>query len=146
MNQVSKQFAAKLVKFRRISEQPRVVVCDRLNISNTTYSRMRAILRTEAGGKTKQERFAEVLGQIEAFIGQGDPLLFSGATIARAVGCSEGQANRARQVIVRNRAPLVVVAPKDELAEAKPPKPPKLFWTIGDRLFCEHRQPQEVGA
>lgn len=146
MNQVSKQFAAKLVKFRRISEQPRAVVCERLNVSNTTYSRMRAILRTEKGGKTKQERFNELLGQVDAFIGPRDPLLFSGVTIARAVGCSEGQANRARQVIIRRRTPLATVAPKAELAEAKPPKPPRLFWTIGDRLFCEHRRPQEVSA
>jgi hypothetical protein len=143
---MSKEFLAKLVKFRRIAGQPRAVVCDRLDISHTTYSRMAAILRSEAGGKTKQERFAEVLLQVEQFIGDGDPHLVSGVTIARAVGCSEGQANRARQVITRKRA-LPVTAPNSAWSvDPKPKKPSKLFWTIGDRLFCEHRQPQEVGS
>jgi len=147
VNGMSKQFLAKLVKFRRIAGQPRAVVCDRLEISNSTYGRMSAILRNEAGGKTKQQRFLEVLAQVEAFVGDGDPHLISGVTIAKAVGCSEGQANRARQAIMRKRA-QPVTAPKvawpDE--DPKPPKPAKLFWTIGDRLFCEHRQPQEVGS
>ena len=146
MNGMSKQFLAKLVKFRRIAGQPRAVVCDRLGISHTTYGRMSSILRNEKGGKTKQERFLEVLAQVEAFIGDGDPHLISGVTIAKAVGCSEGQANRARQTIMRKRA-LPVTAPRAVWpAEPKPPKPAKLFWTIGSRLFCEHRQPQEVGA
>jgi hypothetical protein len=105
---------------------------------------MAAILRSETGGKTRQQRFAEVLEQVEAFVGDGDPHLVSGVTIARAVGCSEGQANRARQTIMRNRAMPVVAAKATWPAEPKPKKPAKLFWTIGDRLFCEHRQPQEV--
>ena len=146
MNGMSKLFLAKLVKFRRIAGQPRAVVCDRLGISHTTYTRMAAILRSETGGKTRQQRFAEVLEQVEAFIGEGDPHLVSGVTIARAVGCSEGQANRARQTVMRKRAMPVAAAKVALPADPKPKKPAKLFWTIGDRLFCEHRQPQEVGA
>lgn len=145
VNGMSKQFLAKLVKFRRIAGQPRAVVCDRLDISHSTYSRMMAILRSEAGGKTKQQRFLEVLEQVEAFIGEGDPHMVSGVAIARAVGCSEGQANRARQTIMRKRSLPVTVAKAAWPADPKPKRPPKLFWTIGDRLFCEHRQPQEVG-
>jgi hypothetical protein len=129
-----------------MDDKRRSTVCDVMKISQKTHLRMLAAIRAETGTLTKAERFREIVAMVRDWIGDGDPHLVSGVTIAKAVGCSEGQANRARQAIMRKRVQPVTAPKAAWPAEPKPPKPAKLFWTIGDRLFCEHRQPQEVGS
>lgn len=138
----SKEFQRKFAIFRTMAGMPRAVICERLNISNTTHCRMAAILRAESGGKTRSERAAEIRVAVEAFIGDRDPQLLTGDAIAAAVGCGRSQANRAKKAIMLERAMPVTAAKVALPAEPKPKKPGKLFWTIGNRLFCENRQPQ----
>lgn len=145
-------FRQKLEQFRSVSHLPRWRVREMLKISNKTHGRMVAILRQEVGGKNKLERAAELRQSIEAFIGDRDPLAVTGVVIAAAVGCSRSQANRAKAAIVKERlqrqaaVTLPPPSPPPQPVKLKVHKPERMFWTVGDRLFCEHRQPQEVGA
>lgn len=150
MRPQTQTFQAKLAKFRTIAKQPRAVVCDRLEISNSTYGRMAAIVRAEEGGKTKQQQFFELVEAVDLDLGDREPISLSPAVMARQFGCNEGQAIRVKQILTRKRNPTKIAAAKTDLsttdlAEPKRPKTAKLFWTLGSRLFCENRQPQEVG-
>lgn len=142
-------FRQKLEQFRSLSHLPRWHVREILHISNKTHCRMVAILRQEVGGKNKLEKAAELRQSIEAYVGDRDPQAVTGVVIAAAVGCSRSQANRAKAAIVKERlqrqAAVTLPPPTpSQPVKLKVHKPERMFWTVGDRLFCENRQPQEV--
>jgi hypothetical protein len=112
-----------------------------LECSERQAQRIRQSIHAARGKpKPPHSRPARFVEAMEEIIGDGDPMAFSVAAMARQIGCSESMASKARKAIIERRATV------RDFRTVQKPKRERLFWTIGDRLFSLNRDPQEVGA
>jgi hypothetical protein len=112
-----------------------------LECSERQAQRIRASIHVARGKpKPPHGRPARIREAVEAAIGDGDPRQINCSQLAREIGCDSTMVMKCRKAIIERRSTI------RECRTVAKPKRERLFWTIGGRLFCLNRDPQEVGA
>jgi hypothetical protein len=121
-------------------------IAQHLECSERQAQRIRQSIYAARGKpSTADDRQAEILASVETIIGDGDPTKFSIMTMARQIGCTDWRVSLARKAIIEQRATVQDFRTVADREKTGKPKRERLFWTIGDKLFCLYREPQEVG-
>lgn len=137
-------------QFRRIAHLPLVEIQATLGIPRRRVAQLAKAHRQETGKLTKFEAFEIVFSKVLRCVGDRDPREIKPRVIAQEAGITPSQASRAKERLVRDLKYVGKKKSSTVLLTEKPHEPvvykksSKLFWTVGDRLFCEHRSPQEV--
>lgn len=137
-------------QFRRIAHLPLVEIQATMGIPMRRVSHLAKAYRRETGKLTKFEAFDILFSKVLRYVGDRDPRDIKPRTIAKDLDITPTQASRAKERLLRDMKYVGKSKSHTVLLTEKPPepvvhkKPSRLFWTVGNRLFCEHREPQEV--